>query len=1262
MAGSPGSEQRRHVRIRHSGSVTIFAEGRTFSGQAVNISRTGMQVVVHMPESYREIRSLTFRLPSSNETFHVPCRLVRLDRSDRGGEETVLGVEISYQTEAQMLLIEGFIREMVRSRLEGTDRGGESRLLPRSACTITDVAADRPGLDGLSVDNISTDGLLLRFSGQLKAGDRLRLEFRLPGDERPLAVAGRVMYVIENDFQGRSAAGIALQDLSEVTQARIRNFVLTSASGAALKSLHERFSSRPLDHEFRITGRQRIGALFRTLADQRLTVNALFEGSLQIVELQVQTFDPASGLWTVTGQEQMLPALAPAGAAPGEAAGGRQHEGGEGRPGPTGFFSFSLNRGSHYFKAELLERGLGRLSLRLPSVLFRSEKRSHKRKSMPPEERVLLSLDPGNGEDLPVQGRLLDISRHGFLCEVPLTEALWERLRPAGGNGGKAGDGSEPAALHSGQVLRYSLRESLGLSHRGEIRHLSRAQGEDGGRVLRIGVEAGVVRDGYGFRRVPASRWNRRRLHQRPSPSSFRLPLPSRVVRYCNGQEQEICALVQFTREQPTPAGDGPAPAGTPAPGAHAALACAVVILPPAFGRRKEALAPLAATLLANFRHQGEDLVVVRYDGINRPGESHNDSTLPPRGYEMLPYRISQGLDDLRATLEYVWANPLFRPTRVVLVSCSMSALDARKLLAGGEQRVHLWVNLMGVASAQMALTNILGGLDIVGNAKMGVPNGINGLLGYLVNMDTLARDLIENRYAFLPDARQDMARIPVPVLWIYGTHDRWVVPEEIRDIMSIRSGAEREVLEIPTGHNLRTSEDALRTFMRITGYLFERLHRRRIAPREPDREMLLRLIGAERERLESLRPLPMEDYWRGYLLGNERNSRGYDFYRELTEFREFFDLEVSLLRPEEGGRIADMGCGTGLLEERILARLAAGSAAGRPAGRPLHLTAVDLVAEALERTRRKWEQAVAAHPALGIHRLECRPMNLEPNRLLAVRRFLDDPRLGYGYLHNRVEGLTAETLDRIARCGLSEVHRLMRGEAPDGDASVLTVRLAAVLPPEDGQAVLDFNRAARFLLRRLTRADLVGGANPVVQPSTGGRTLLEPELYPGLTTSAIRFERLAFGACGPELHFGFPEAAFEKIVASLFISYLYNPDDIFEEFHRALRPGGTLVVSSMKPDSDVSVIFTRYVEKMQRFDLRDSPDANRDRNLSAARAMLNEAAALFQLEEDGYFRFYTAEELAARLEAAGFVRPEAAHSLGHPPQAAIVTARKPLE
>ena len=109
------------------------------------------------------------------------------------------------------------------------------------------------------------------------------------------------------------------------------------------------------------------------------------------------------------------------------------------------------------------------------------------------------------------------------------------------------------------------------------------------------------------------------------------------------------------------------------------------------------------------------------------------------------------------------------------------------------------------------------------------------------------------------------------------------------------------------------------------------------------------------------------------------------------------------------------------------------------------------------------------------------------------------------------------------------------------------------------------------------------------------------------------------------------------------------------------IKPGGRLLVSSMKPDSDISLIFTKYIDKVQHFKLEDTDIKNRDINLAAARTMLNEAAALFELEEDGYFRFYAGDELELMLCAAGFKNIQVHASLGIPPQAVIVTGEKPV-
>ena len=248
-----------------------------------------------------------------------------------------------------------------------------------------------------------------------------------------------------------------------------------------------------------------------------------------------------------------------------------------------------------------------------------------------------------------------------------------------------------------------------------------------------------------------------------------------------------------------------------------------VVIIPSAYGKKKEALSPLVATLLASFWDAGKDIVTLRYDGINRPGESHQDDAYPKPGYEMLSYKISQGMSDLQAALDFAQDNPYFTAEKTIIVSFSMSAIEVRRLLSRNEDsKVDFWISCMGVPSAQTTLRYILGGIDIISNYRLGIHNGIIGLLGHLIDMDNMAADVVDKKYAFLTDARLDMSRIGIPVLWIYGLYDKWVEVDEVKDLMSVKALGDREILEIPTGHNLRTSDDAIQTFKLIGGAIHE--------------------------------------------------------------------------------------------------------------------------------------------------------------------------------------------------------------------------------------------------------------------------------------------------------------------------------------------------------------------------------------------------------------------------------------------------------
>lgn len=1207
MSSKDEREKRKHARVTHSGTVEFITDERRFQGRSVNVSRSGMQVEVRLPDSFESVRRVTFTLPTSDTAISVPFRFVR---TDSGRRADVVGLEFDFEDETQRLLIEQFIRDM-KQRADD-EAAAEMRRVPRTECTLTDVTCTRADITIVSIDNVSTEGLLLTFDGPLAPGDDLELRAVLPDDGRALKLSGRVVYVIGGGMADSSVAGVRLHRGSEVFEARLRNFISERRSTDALRDVYAGFADTQNGaSEYRIESLQEIRDLLTEAARRNITINTLSERSLKLLEYKVATpdapdaSDPSAAAAPPDGSHDRF-VLRPAGETDSRAERDVAAAGAD----PV-YVAFALDGGSYVFRTTGVETEGGHLSLRLPQVMYRSEKRSSERQDFAGDRRARLwprrgpggsggsATGPGGaGAGSGLEGRLLDVSRHGFLCEVVLDE--------------------QSAAVYvPGLTVSYDIDPRLGLSDHGQIRHATVVPAAEGGTRVQLGIEAGVARASYAYRRIDPAEWN---VDPRPvesSPVSF----DSVSVRYRNDMDHEIAALLNATRFH---------------------VEAPVVIIPPAFGKKKETLAPFVATLLTNFAREGRDVVTLRYDGINRPGESFNEVESPPRGYEMLRYRLSQGLSDLRTTLDYVEHNPYFTATKVVLFTASMSSIDARKLLASTEKdRVDLWVSLMGVPAAQTTIGNILAGTDIIGNYRLGIPNGVRGMLGHLIDMDTLAQDLIEERYAYLTDARVDMSAVSTPVLWIVGRHDHWVDRDEVADLMAVDGGGPRELVEIPTGHNLRNSEDAIRAFKLIGEYIYRGLYGSDLTAVDPPKEAVLGMLAAERERMSTARPPAIEEYWREYLLGAAAGSEGYDFYRNLADFREFLALEAELIGVRDGDRVADLGCGTGLLTEALLEHIAAatggaGAAGGAGAGAPprISITAVDLVADALERTREKCARLIAERPELSRCSIECHNLDLEPNRLLPITRLIESGGEGVDELRNRVEGLTAGAVETLRAHDGETLSAALAGEPIGAEHRE---ELARTLPERVLPVVLDLNRAARFVRGRVEAGD--------VSPGRRGRA--------GLRSGDLLFDVLHFGDWAVGENTGFPDESFDRILASLFLSYLFNPDYALAEFYRMLAPGGRLLVSTMRPDSDVSTIFTDYVEEV-----RSRAESGGD--LDSAQAMLNEAAALFELEEDGLFRFYTGDELAAMLGETGFTDITVHRSLGSPPQAIIVTGEKP--
>ena len=1160
-------DKRKHTRVRHRAAVELTSENSTFSGTSVNLSMSGMQVVVRLPASYDSIRSITFQIPGSDERVRLPCRLIRDSEHDVVGGQ-VLGLEFLSEADAQLLLIEKFIQDTQPGR-------ADARQLPRTSCHLDDVTAVGKNLHVLSIDNLSTEGLLLNYHGSLEEGQTLALSVGVPGDERRLTLSGTVAYVIDNMSRRSLTAGLRLSKMKETEESRLRNLIVTCSSVSALRGLHDRLDAVATEPESRITDTGQIGRVFESLKGECVRLSVLMDGSFTIGEHEIERVDENLRQFAFRQDRE----LATSNVAPGMAA----------------YLAFYWNKGSHYFKAELISARDGLLTFPLPSVVFRTDKRSYQRKPLY-SARVDLMVPGEAAGPHTFEGTLIDISRRGFLCELRV---------PA----------ESRAFFREGNILRYAVEEGLSLGTEGQIRHVKEVPSPQGV-MLQIGVEAGIIRSSVNFRRIPANTWN----SGADAPHGPDRRIESLWVRFPDRAGHEICAFVNATELH---------------------VKAPVVIIPPAYGKKKEALAPLVSTLLASFWNEGKDIVTLRYDAINRPGESHQDDPHPRRGYEMLSYRITQGLGDLRAALDFVRDNPHFAAEKVIVVSFSMSAIDVRRLLSQEKgSGVDYWISCMGVPSAQTALRSILGGIDIITNYRLGIPNGFIGLLGHLLDMDAMATDVLEEKYAFLTDARLDMSKIAVPVLWICGLYDKWVDMDEVMDVMSVKAPGRREVLEIPTGHNLRTSDDAIETFKLITGSLYEELYGTPIVVCDPSKEEMIRLLTAERERLQNRAAPPLDDYWRGYLLGNERNQAGYDFYRNIPEFMDFLRMQARCLALGNEEIIADLGCGTGLFLEALLKFIA--EAGERISVR--EITAVDLVPDALEKARAKCEEVLASNARLRGISFRYVQKNLEPNRLIPVSRLVESATPSLDSLRDRIEGLSSAMLDRLIEKACPELYALMRGAQPE---SKLVSRLESTLEPVELQTVLELNRAARYLLGKIGERDGKPGRIP-------GKVHLE-----SLRTSDLFFERLNFGDHDSNLGLGFPGNHFTRIVASLFISYLQSPDYVLAECHRMLKPGGVILVSSMKPDSDLSMMFTNYIRKIRMPDCLEDGEKNEADGASGARAMLNAAASLFELEEDGFFKFYRADELKKLLSGAGFVEIATFPSMGDPPQAHIAIARK---
>jgi pimeloyl-ACP methyl ester carboxylesterase len=183
-------------------------------------------------------------------------------------------------------------------------------------------------------------------------------------------------------------------------------------------------------------------------------------------------------------------------------------------------------------------------------------------------------------------------------------------------------------------------------------------------------------------------------------------------------------------------------------------------------------------------------VVVLRFDGIRKRGESHNDADCLEAGTEHHRFTFSQGVRDISATLDFLERSPEFAPAKTILVTFSAASIDGRAaVLQEGAGRIAGWVCVVGAPDLQSAMRVISGGVDYLGGVERGVSFGYQEVLGVEVDIDLAANDAIAHNMAFLEDARRDLAQISQPITWFHGAHDAWMDLDRARDILSRGDG-----------------------------------------------------------------------------------------------------------------------------------------------------------------------------------------------------------------------------------------------------------------------------------------------------------------------------------------------------------------------------------------------------------------------------------------------------------------------------------------
>jgi ubiquinone/menaquinone biosynthesis C-methylase UbiE/pimeloyl-ACP methyl ester carboxylesterase len=589
--------------------------------------------------------------------------------------------------------------------------------------------------------------------------------------------------------------------------------------------------------------------------------------------------------------------------------------------------NFSLDGQAYSFPTVRLDDEVnGRVRAKTPHAVYCKERRDRTRRSpsssLSDPSRILL-IEKGT---IRREAQVEDCSAEGLGVRLPDTNSrIPERLRVRFLDGGKAGreadaelrhwaaDSERPGWTRFGLALsNYESSATLPVEHRAEVLP---------GRILdRVRRRWTVLAQGAGYVST--------RMVQSLIPRRKTAP-EIRVARYNNESGEELAAIIDSCGD--TRGG-------------------AAVVIAPAWGRTKETLLPLARTIVETFRAAKRPVVVLRFDGIRKRGESHNEPDCLEAGTEHHRFTFSQGVRDISATLDFLERSPEFAPSRTILVTFSAASIDGRAAVAReSPSRIAGWISVVGAPDLQSAMRVISGGVDYVGGVERGIRFGFQEVLGVEVDIDLAGEDAISHRMAFLEDARRDLAQISQPITWFHGAHDAWMDLDRVKDILSRGDASSRQLVVIPTGHQLKSSRQALEAFQSISVEIGRMALDVQLRPELPNLADLEARRRAERNRRPAVRT-DLRAFWHDYLVGPD-GVLGIELMTSASNYRSLMEAQIEALRVGAGHVVLDAGAGTGTFPLQISDR--------GESPLPLEIVELDFISHGLRRARERLEQRV---------------------------------------------------------------------------------------------------------------------------------------------------------------------------------------------------------------------------------------------------------------------------------------------------------------